>query len=205
MKLNEIFQNNDCKIFKVINFHEPGEQENWLLEETSYQLIPESNEDLWDALFVVKAFLIENGSVIEECFVDVCIPERISEFAFRNKNNNFTIENIIEHNLQTIPAVASDQFGDYELYYCRENPEIGLEVLKKGLASSHLKNVIAEDLGYILRDENRIEEAIEMFKVSEAYGASSEYTYWELADLYVALNLKKEELEYREKFKNAKN
>jgi tetratricopeptide (TPR) repeat protein len=203
MELNEIFQNSDCLIYRVVNFYDVEEIEDWIVEKTKYQLIPESNEDLYDAYFVVKGFLLHGINKIEECYIDLCIPERISEFVFRNRNNIFTVENAIESNLKAIPAVASERFGDYELYYCPENPETGINVLKTGLALSMNKYAVAQDLGYIFRDENRIEEAIEMFKISVEYDPSSEYTYLELADLYSQLNLKEEELKYRRKFKEA--
>lgn len=151
MKLNEIFQNNDCPIYKVINFYETEKIENWVVEKTDYQLIPESNNELYDAHFVVKGFLIE-GSNIEKCFIDVCIPERISEFVFRNKNDNFIIENIIDNNLKTIPAVASEQYGDPELYYLKENPKLGIEILKKGKEISANPSAIDDDLTYIYEE-----------------------------------------------------
>jgi len=151
MKLNEIFQNNNCPIYKVINFYDTEKIEDWIVEETEYQLIPESNDKLYDAHFVVKGFLIE-GSNIEKCFIDVCIPERISEFVFRNINDNFIIENIIDNNLQTIPAVASEQYGNPELYYLKENPKLGIEILKKGKEISTNPSAIEDDLTYIYEE-----------------------------------------------------
>lgn len=199
MKLNEIFQNNDCAIYKVINFYEAKEIEDWILEKTEYLLIPQSCEKLWDAYFVVKALLIKNNE-IENCFIDVCIPERISEFIFRMINGELVIDNIYEKNLQAIPAIASEQFGDYELYYSKENPQLGIDILKKGFEIATQKNIIAEDLGYILRDENRFEEAIEEFKISEAFGPSTEYTYWELYYIYNELGNIAEAEKYKQKF-----
>lgn len=64
------------------------------------------------------------------------------------------------------------------------------------------KNVVAEDLGYILRDEGRVEEAIEAFKISEENGPSSEYSYWELAGLYDQLGEEEKQMEYKQKFKD---
>jgi tetratricopeptide (TPR) repeat protein len=205
MKLNEIFQNTDCKIYKVINFYDAENIENWLLEQTKYQLIPDPNDtDDYDAYFIVRGFIVSTNK-IEDCFIDVCIPERISEFAFRLIDNELVIDNIYDNdkNLKTIPAMASECFGDYGLYYAEENPQLGIDILKNGLAVATHKNVVAEDLGYILRDEGQFEEAIESFKISEENGPSSEYTYWELAYLYDELGKTDEAIRYKQKFKEA--
>ena len=151
MKLNEIFENNECKIFKVINFYDTERIEDWIVVETDYQLIPESNEDLWDAYFVIKAFLV-NENNIEDCFVEVCIPERISEFVFRMVDSEMIIENVIENKLQVIPAMASEQYGDPELYYLKENPKLGIEILKKGIEISTNPSAIEDDLAYIYEE-----------------------------------------------------
>ena len=62
------------------------------------------------------------------------------------------------------------------------------------------KNNVAEALGYILRDEGRIEEAIEAFKIIEENELSSEYTFWELAGLYEQLGQLEKQIEYMQKY-----
>lgn len=69
------------------------------------------------------------------------------------------------------------------------------------MIKSDLKTVIAEDLGYIYRDENRVEEAIDSFMTSEKTNPTSEYIYQELAQLYGQLDNKAKEQEYQQKFK----
>jgi tetratricopeptide (TPR) repeat protein len=203
MELNEIFKNQDCLIYRVINFFDVEKMEEWILEETKYQLIPDPNDATnYVGYFVVRGFIV-NANIIESCFIDVCIPERISEFAIRLLNNELVIDNIYDKGIKTIPAMASECFGDYELYYAKENPQLGIDILKKGLAIATHKNVIAEDLGYVLRDEERFEEAIEAFKISEKYKPSSEYTYWELAYLYNELGKTDEAMKYKQRFKEA--
>ena len=51
-----------------------------------------------------------------------------------------------------------------------------------------------------MRDEGRIEEAVEAFKISEENGPSSEYTFWELAGLYEQLGQIDKQTEYRQKY-----
>ena len=82
-----------------------------------------------------------------------------------------------------------------------ENPQIGIDVLKDGLAKATNKNIVAEDLGYILRDENRIEEAIEAFKICEANIPTNASVYYELSELYKELGMIKEQLNYMQKYK----
>jgi tetratricopeptide (TPR) repeat protein len=53
----------------------------------------------------------------------------------------------------------------------------------KGLASYLGPGPIAEDLGYIYRDEGRDEEAIEAFILAIDEGPSFHFIYWERADL----------------------
>lgn len=199
MKLNEIFINNDCEIFKVINFYDCEEMKDWIVEKTNFKLIPKPNENLWDAYFVVKGYIVDKNK-IEDCFIDLCIPERISEFAFSMIDKELVINNIRDKNIQTIPAMASECFGNYELYYVKENPQLGIDILKKGLAIANHKNVIAEDLGYILSDENQIDDAILAFKISEECIPSTEYTYWELYSLYIELGNIEEAEKYKKIF-----
>jgi hypothetical protein len=120
-----------------------------------------------------------------DCFIGIITPERIAEIVVRrNANGQTSAESIYDQEQTIIPAVASDCFGVYELFYAKENPQIGIDILKNGLTKATNRKIVAEELGYILRDEGRIEEAIEAFKISEEFGPSSEYTYWELSELY---------------------
>ena len=202
MTIDEIFTDKETKIFRVTNFYETEEIADWQVEKTPFQIIPDpAIADMYDEVLIVRGFLVGKGKT-ENCFMEICMPERISEFIFRMINNEVVIDNAYEKNLKAIPAMASDCYGDYELYYSEENPQIGINVLKEGLDISSNKNVVAEDLGYILTDEGKLEEAVEAFKLSEQYGTSSEYTYWELACLYEQLGLKNEKEKYLQKFKD---
>ena len=53
-----------------------------------------------------------------------------------------------------------------------------------------------------MRDEGRVKEAIEAFKISEENGPSSEYTFLELAGLYEQLGQLDKQTEYRQKYKD---
>ena len=196
MKLKDIFSDNKTKVFVVTD--QANEDElYWTIEPTDFDLLPEEEN-----IYYLKAFqvLTDNTS---DCYIGIMTPERIAETVVKKEPiGQIVAESIYDQEQTIIPAVASDCFGNYELYYAKENPQIGIDVLKGGLEKAINKNVVAEDLGYILRDEERIEEAIEAFKISEQNGPSSEYTYLELSRLYKRLGQKSLQLEYENKFKN---
>jgi tetratricopeptide (TPR) repeat protein len=196
MKVKDIFSDTNTKIFKVTN-NEDDNELLWTIEPTNLQLIPNDSE-----FYFVKAIQTLPNSTID-CFINITTPERIADFVVKLDSNGQTvIENFYEQVNSVIPTIASDCFGDYELYYSKENPQIGIDILKCGLTKATNKNIVAEDLGYILSDEGRIEEAIEAFKISEENEPSSEYTYWELAGLYEQLGQIDKQLEYIKKYKD---
>ena len=102
-----------------------------------------------------------------------------------------------------IPEVACECYGNSDLYYSKENPQIGIDVLKRGILIGTNKNFIADDLGYILRDEGRIEEAIEAFHISLEYDPTSAYVYLELSNLFERIGQVEKQKEYLEKFKES--
>jgi hypothetical protein len=151
MKLNEIFTDRETLIYKVTNFYQTDKMSDWIVERTPLQLIPEwdGEEETW---LVVKGYIISGGEKTEECFIDISIPERTSEFVFRLQNNELKIQHIYEENLQTIPAMASEQYGDPDLYFIKENPQIGVEILKAGKKISTNPSAIIDDLAYIYEE-----------------------------------------------------
>ena len=196
MKVKDIFADSKTKIFVVTNNDSENEL-NWEIEPTNFELLPEEENS-----YFVKALQVRSNSTTD-CFLEIDTPERIAEIVIKKTASGKTVvNNIYDMKSTVIPAVASDCFGDYELYYAHENPQIGIDILKNGLAKATNKSSVAEDLGYILRDEGRIEEAIKAFKISEENEPSSEYTYWELSMLYKELGQTTEELKYKQKYKD---
>lgn len=196
MKLKDIFSDNKTSVFVVTNQDDEDEL-NWTIEPTDFDLLPEEEN-----IYYVKAFQVSADST-SDCYLGIMTPERIAETVVKREPSGLIVtESIYDQEQTIIPAVASDCFGDYELFYAKENPQIGIDVLKDGLEKAINKNVVAEDLGYILRDEERIDEAIEAFKISEQNGPSSEYTFLELSRLYKRLGQKSLQLDYENKFKN---
>ena len=196
MKLKDIYKEINTNVF-IVTEQDDDNELNWTIESTDFELIPEEEN-----YYFVKAFEISENEKTD-CYIGIMTPERIAEIVIKQGSNGQTkVESIYEQVKSIIPSIASECFGDYELYYSKENSQIGIDILKSGLTIATNKNVVAEDLGYILRDEGRIEEAIEAFKISEENGPSSEYTFWELAGLYEQLGQEDKQKEYEQKYKD---
>ena len=196
MKLKDIYKEINTNVF-IVTEQDDDNELNWTIESTDFELIPEEEN-----YYFVKAFEISENEKTD-CYIGIMTPERIAEIVIKQGSNGQTkVESIYEQVKSIIPSIASECFGDYELYYSKENSQIGIDILKSGLTIATNKNVVAEDLGYILRDEGRIEEAIEAFKISEENGPSSEYTFLELAGLYEQLGQLDKQTEYRQKYKD---
>jgi hypothetical protein len=195
MKLQNLFANVALiSIYKVIDDVYENELE-WNIEPTDYQFIP-YNED---ETFCVASKEITSDR-INDCYLIIHLPERIAERVIKHSADGPIVLSVHDQESTIVPAVASQCYGDYSLYFTNEQPEIGINILKTGLAQSPFKGAMAEDLGYIFRDLGRNDEAIEAFLISEEEGVSSEYIYWELTELYKNLGWHDRELEYKTKF-----
>ena len=143
-----------------------------------------SDDGSGGGFFVVRALQILPGGQIVHCLMDVSFPERINDYAYFVQNARLYYDYTHRFPGKTIPAIAFDCFGLYELFYAKAAPDVGIEVLRRGLAMCNRKRYIAQDLGYILRDEKRYREAAEMFELVVAEEVRSHYTYGELKQLY---------------------
>ena len=194
MKLRDIYKDKLTKIFRVVN-HNFESELDFDIEPTEYEIIPDTG-----GCFIIKALEVRKGK-ITECFMDINTPERISDFVIRKALfGNIKINEYYNYEGIVIPAIASNCFGVYELYYSKENPQIGIDILQNGIDKAINKAIVSEDLGYILRDENRNDEAIEAFKKSIEYGASSPYSYLELSHLFERIGDTKMKNEYYNEF-----
>ena len=197
-----IGNNPDCGIYEILN----SESENpieWTIKPTTLQIIPKG-----EGHYLVKAYRIEKMGLYKSAYINVSTPERIVDFVIYNLEKpqfSYAYDSI---DIEVIPAIASDCFGSYEVYYSRYNPELSLKVLKEGLEKSKEKNVIAEDLGYILSDEKRFKDALYYFHMSENNGASSEFILYEIERIYRLLGNNEKAEKYKlkaEKIKTAGN
>jgi tetratricopeptide (TPR) repeat protein len=194
MKLKDIFS--DCKtaIF-VVTDNTPDLELDWIIEPTSLELIPDDENE-----YYVRAKQVSETSV-SECFLGIETPSRVSESVLKlTGNGEVIVESIVYQRDSIIPVIAAECTGDYQMFYSFEDPRIGLEILATGLAKATNKEAPAEDLGYIFKDEERFEEAIEAFKICEQAGSTNVFIYKELAEIYKQLGQPDQQAYYQNKF-----
>jgi tetratricopeptide (TPR) repeat protein len=196
MKLRDIFKDRNTSVF-IASEQDYDNELNWSVEPTHHELIP-AEEDYY---FVKALEVSQTGET--HCYLGFMTPERIATIVVKEDSKGQAyVEGIYQQENSVIPAVACDFSGYYGIYYAKENPQIGIDVLKSGLAKATHKSAVAEDLGYILIDEERSDEAIEAFKISEQNTPSTQYTFLELAKLYEQRGEMDKQAEYMGKFKN---
>lgn len=195
MRIKDIETNKtDIFIFDVVEENTDNPLD-WKIESRKEKLIPNI-----EAHCIVRAKMIDSNKNVSDCFVNISLPERMVDFVIYKTENRLEYKQTFElDDTDIIPAIASEAYGVYELYYSKINPDIGIEILKSGLSVANNPSVIAEDLGYILRDENRHKEALEAFLISEKHDVSSDYIYKEIQDLYLILDDRDKAREYEKK------
>ena len=144
---------------------------------------PVLRESEISSLFIVRAKHVLPDGTVHDCFMDVMLPERVCECVYFPQGNCIETRALQELEGEVVCAVPIDSFGDYELFYSRIAPEIGIEVLRQGLAVAGNKGNIASDLGYIFRDEGRFAEAAEAFEIAASETTDS-WIFAELAACY---------------------
>jgi tetratricopeptide (TPR) repeat protein len=197
--LNAIAANPGVNFFRVLDAH-ANHPPDWELEPLPSDLLSDTDSD---GLHVMKALDVLPEGTIRECYIDINLPERISDYAVFPSKHSLRFGRHNEFLGEILPAVALDCFVLYELFYSRQRPEIGIEILKWGLEIAKRKGYIAEDLGYIFRDERRFREAAEMFKTAVEEGPSSYFIYGELAGAYAELGDAANQQKYFAMFKRA--
>lgn len=168
----------EVRIFRVED-SDNDDQAKWDVEPADSAVLLESEN-----LFIVKAKNVLPDGTIQDCYIDVSLPERINDNTYYFDGRSIDVIPSHEVDGDVICAVPIDCFGVYELFYSRNNPDLGIEILRVGLSVSEHKRYIAEDLGYILRDEGRFKEAAEMFQITVDETPSSYFIYGELAACY---------------------
>ncbi len=182
MQLSHALLEQDNLLVFRVEHTEGFDSENYM----EWELIPIETVVLCeqDGFFIIPAFQIREPDEKQHCFIDLAMPERIADYAYFISSGSVERKYLYECDGEVISAIPIDGFGVYELFYSRINPEVGLSVLRRGLELVDRKTFIAEDLGYILRDENRFDEAIQMFRISADAEPSSYFIYQELAEPY---------------------
>lgn len=196
MDLKDIFNHRNVNIF-VVTEDDYDNELNWVIQPTNHALIPAQ-----EGHYFVKAIEVSKKNT-SECYMEFKTPERITGWVVKENVNGLPYVGNIYHQKNTIiPAIACDFPGFYDIYSAKENPQIGIDVLRNGLKKATNKSAVAEELGYLLIDDDRIEEAIEAFKISEENKPTTRYIFFELAKLYAKQGELEKSAEYTEKFKN---
>jgi tetratricopeptide (TPR) repeat protein len=172
------------------------------------QYVPVPGDVVADAdqseFYILGAMNILSKTDIRRCYMDVSTPERINDYAYLFDGRELHYDYSHKLGGECIPAIALDGFGVYELFHSKISPELGIEVLRRGLRACRRKRFIAHDLGYILRDEGRYREAAEMFQLAADEEVPSYFTYGELASLYGKLGDSEKHARYEALFERAR-
>ena len=176
---NLIFIKYDYEIIEITDSSDENPL-NWSLMPINEKIIPNEGH-----------FLLRSRQVIEggerTCWMNISSPEMISDYVFTidAKNSVLVLNDYYLLADKVIPSRLSNTFTNYEFYYTKERPSIGIEILKREIEVVEQKGFIAEYLGYIYRDEEVYDKAIKWFQKALGYGEpSSEFIYKEIADLY---------------------
>ena len=191
-----LLENSDVQILRV---EDSGEFDSESFKE--WNVTPVGTDVLLeqDGFFILRAFQIIEPNQKIDCFIDLTMPERIADYAYFIGSGTVDRKYLHECEGDIICAIPIDGHGVYELFYSKIDPELGMTVLRRGLELSNRKVFIAEDLGYILRDEGRVEEAIKAFSISASEEPSSYFIYHELAELYDQVGQTELSKKYRDK------
>ena len=195
--IQEIAKNPTVKAFRRVRC--AGDDVcSWQFEPSPGDVVANADRD---GFYVIAAMCIDSQSEVRQCYMDISLPERINDYAYFIDGDELRYDFPRRIGGEIIPAIAIDGFGVYDLFYSKIAPELGIEVLKRGLAASKRKHFIAEDLGYIFRDEGRYQEAAEMFQLAADEEVSSYFIYGELAQMYGKIGDVEKQKKYAELFK----
>jgi tetratricopeptide (TPR) repeat protein len=120
----------------------------------------------FEGIFIIAAKIVTQAGPILDCYLDIVLPERTCENCYLQDGDGVTRSRgrrVCQG--RAVPTIAIEQFGVPQLFFAKENPAFGIEVLQKGLDLAREKKNIAYDLAVLLRDAKRFEEAIEAFSI----------------------------------------
>jgi tetratricopeptide (TPR) repeat protein len=154
-------------------------------------LAQEYVEGPFEGVFIVSAQLVTGTTVPEPCYLDVVVPERVVDHHYLQAAGQVTRgRGRRALNGTVIPSIGIEASGIYKLFYAKEDPSAGITVLSKALQVACRKRDIAYDLGLLLRDEKRYEEAaasFSLFLVENDAEGIADVVYKERSKMYAAL------------------
>lgn len=198
---SEVLENPNFRILRVredIGDFDDDRPSEWQVELVSDPILSKSHTE---GFFLVRGKLVPGSGPPSDCWLDLVLPERISETVFMAVDGEIPKTACHEIEIESICAVGIETFGGYELFYSRRAPELGLDVLRAAIKHAERQASFAEDMGYILRDEGRFAEAAASFQLSVNEGPSSYFIYRELADCYSKCGDPDQAAKYEQKFR----
>jgi tetratricopeptide (TPR) repeat protein len=188
VKLSKHLFGKDIPIFQVI-LNEEWEDRSYL--HWNLELINSPNladyvvmNGQLDGIFILKGKIIQACGNLADCYVEISMPEGVVEFVYLRQNEK--IKKVQRRKMEdVILSVPIEKMVDYNLYYSKNRPEVGIEVLKKGLQIAQMKWPLAYALACIFREEQRLQEAIDAFGIVIAEGPPNlnYYNYQDRAKL----------------------
>lgn len=169
--------------YRIFEIRAEGDAfEEWALQSLDAPTLSTHQRRDPNGFFLIAAKHISSDGTLSKAFLDVVMPERVIDSCYTLVNDR-VVQTYRWHD-EMIPAVAIESFGNYEDFYSKRFPEIGLDVLREGLVAASLKWPIAMELGYILRDERRPKEAIHAFSIALDSECPLAMAYLERAQMY---------------------
>jgi hypothetical protein len=194
MKLREALFQEPSLAYRVLEYYADDWDDfgGWDVQPLSGPtLAAEDVDDVFQGMFIIAAHIILKDATPQPCYMDLTLPERITENHFAQSKGQIERRQGRRAPMGTvIPAIGIESFGNYKLFYAKENPSAGIDVLKSGMEYAREPGYIAYDLGYLLRDEKRWAEAIDAFTLFLEEDRATELVhsvYQEMARMYAAI------------------
>jgi len=183
------------QVLEEVGDDEPENFNDWELKPLpGPTLASEDVKGEFQGLFIITALLVTAESQPQPCYLDLVLPERIADHHFVQDGVRLTQgRGRRVRNGTVIPAIGIEKLGKYTLFFAKENPSAGIEVLKNALPKARHRDYLAYDLALLLRDQKRYQEAIDAFSIVLAEGHRAEMSpilhtlYSERARLYAAI------------------
>jgi hypothetical protein len=132
------------------DFNNHDDFADWDLEPLMGPTLAKEYVQPWpfDGKFIIAGKIVSLDGPLLDCYLEIVLPERVCEHYFVRLNGE-----IVKRRGQrakngiAIPAIGIEQLGIYKLFYAKENPEIGIEILQTTLRSARSKTATAMILG----------------------------------------------------------
>ena len=113
--VDALTQHPEVSILAVLD-SDADDKSHWDVRPIDASILTESDEH---DFFIVKAKNVLPDGVVADCYIDICLPERISDYAYFLRGDRVDFRYHHECDGEIICAVPIDCFGVYDLFYSR--------------------------------------------------------------------------------------